>query len=88
MKGWGGLVLPMDRQHRGVYRIKQPVGTRERGGTDRRTAVGWDEGFGAGEDKQESECRRGRQRRVSQPGQHGTMIGSAGGALASPKGPR
>lgn len=50
--------------------------------------MGWDEGFGAGEDKEESECRKGKQRRVSQPGQHGMMIGSAGGALASPKGPR
>lgn len=50
MKGWGGLVLSMGpvpaRQHRVVCRNKQPVGTRERGGTVRRAAVGWDEGSG------------------------------------------
>lgn len=48
--------------------------------------MGWDEGSGAGEGEEESECRKGKQRRVSQPGQHGMMIGSAGGALASPQG--
>lgn len=47
---------------------KQPVGTRERGRMDWRTAVGWDEGFWGRRRRGQvvSECRKGKQCRVSQ----------------------
>lgn len=72
MKGWGGLVLPMGlglTVNTGGFIESSSlwVLVSAEGQTGGLLWVGM-KVSGAGEDKEESECRRGRPRRVSQPG--------------------
>ena len=82
---WRAALLPPG------YRLKQSVGSCERGRMDRRTAVSLDESYwtgGGGTRTRMSESRKGKQRRVSSPGQHGMLMGSAAEPSPPPQGPK